>query len=159
MIPSAGGDEDGALPDRQAESAGAARPRLLLVDDEPAVGRMLSGAALECGFEPILCTSAESFRNQYDAVAPQVVLLDLSLPGGDGIELLRFLAERRSSATIFIVSGCDGRVVEAAARFGAALGLRIGGSLTKPITVAQLADALTDPDTGTMGGTDELCFG
>jgi len=134
-------------------------PRVLVVDDEPRVGRALAYAAEACGFEAALAISADTFRAQYERASPDVVLLDLSLPGGDGIELLRFLAERRSSATIFIVSGCDGRVVEAAARFGAALGLRIGGSLTKPITVAQLADALTDPDTGTMGGTDELCFG
>jgi DNA-binding response OmpR family regulator len=121
---------------------GPARPRLLVVDDEPLVGRMLSHAASECGFEPALAADMAGFRREYEAATPEVVLLDLSLRGGDGVELMRFLAEKKSKALVLIVSGFDQRVVEAAERLGKALGLRVGGCLTKPIFVKELADAI-----------------
>lgn len=122
------------------------RPRLLLVDDEPLVGRMLSHAASECGYDPAVAADMAAFRREYEATEPEVVLLDLSLRGGDGIELMRFLAEKKSRALVLIVSGFDQRVIEAAERLGRALGLRIGGFLTKPIFVKQLADAIRAGD-------------
>jgi DNA-binding response OmpR family regulator len=125
-----------------AARASAPRPRLLVVDDEPAVGRAMVYAARECGFDTSLAISAAGFRAEYEASPPDVVLLDLSLPGSDGVELLRFLAERQARSLILIVSGFDRRVVEAAMRLGSALGLRMGGCLTKPVTVRDLAEAL-----------------
>ena len=142
----------------------ASRPKLLLVDDEPAVGRMLFHAAEECGYRATMASTAGAFRCQYEAEEPDVILLDLSLPGGDGIELLRFLAERNCRCPILIVSGHDRRVVEAAKRLGTALGLRMGGCLTKPVRVHELAEALGqsqhDQDREEGEGDDRhVCFG
>jgi DNA-binding response OmpR family regulator len=116
--------------------------KLLLVDDEPTVGRMMCHAAQECGYDAAAAMTAASFRRHHEEDAPDIVLLDLSLPGGDGIELLRFLAEKKSKAIILIVSGFDRRVLEAARRLGEALGLRMGGCLTKPVFVNQLGEAI-----------------
>jgi DNA-binding response OmpR family regulator len=139
------------------------RPKLLLVDDEPTVGRMLFHAAEECGYRAIFASNAAAFRCQYEAENPAVLLLDLSLPGGDGIELLRFLAERNCRSPILIVSGHDRRVVESAKRLGVALGLRMGGCLTKPVRVHELAQALerSHQDSREEGGGDDrhICFG
>ena len=140
----------------------ASRPKLLLVDDEPAVGRMLFHAAEECGYRAIVASNAAAFRCQYESEDPAVILLDLSLPGGDGIELLRFLAERDCRSTILIVSGYDRRVVEAAKRLGVALGLNMGGCLTKPVRVQELADALEEAQqVGEEGEGDDrhICLG
>ena len=116
---------------RNGEGAGGGfvpcAARLLVVDDEPLVGRAISHAAEACGFEAALAISAEAFREQYASEEPDVVLLDLSLPGGDGVELLRVLAEQGSRSLILIVSGFDARVVAAAMRLGSAMGLRMGG--------------------------------
>jgi CheY-like chemotaxis protein len=117
-------------------------PSLLVVDDEPVVGRMLAHVADECGYRARIAINAPAFRGQYEAEAPEIVLLDLSLPGGDGIELLRFLAEKTSQAIVFIVSGHDRRVLESARRLGEALGLRMGGTLTKPVFVGDLDRAI-----------------
>jgi DNA-binding response OmpR family regulator len=118
------------------------RPRLLVVDDEPLIGRFMAHAADECGCEAIVAISAASFRSHYEAEPPDLVLLDLSLPGGDGIELLRYLAQRRSEAIVLIASGFDRRVVESARRLGEALGLRMGDCLNKPVRVAELDAAI-----------------
>lgn len=118
------------------------RPRLLLVDDDLRLGRSMADIARECGYDTSVAISAGGFRAAYETEAPSVVLLDLSLPGGDGVELLRFLAEKQSRSLILIVSGFDKRVVEAASRLGEELGLTMGECLTKPIPVHQLKEAI-----------------
>lgn len=135
--------------------------RILVVDDEPRVARVIAHAAEACGCQAARAGSAAAFRALYDRDRPDVVLLDLSLPGGDGIELLRFLAERRAKCAIIIVSGFDGRVVEAAVRFGTALGLRMAGALTKPVTVRELEGALAAAASAMAvpGGGRDLCLG
>jgi DNA-binding response OmpR family regulator len=133
---------------------------ILIVDDEPAVGRMIAHAAQACGCTAAMAISAEAFRAQYARELPDVILLDLSLPGGDGIELLRMLGDRRAEALIIIVSGFDSRVIDAAHRLGVALGLRMGVCLSKPFTVRHLADALASgAKRAAPGDHDELCTG
>ena len=125
-----------------AASAGPRRPRLLLIDDEPLVGRFIAHAAEECGYEAIVTISAESFRARYAAADPDVVAVDLALPGCDGVELLRFLAGQKCRARVLIVSGFDPRVLESALHLGEAMGLDMAGTLTKPVRLQALADAL-----------------
>jgi ActR/RegA family two-component response regulator len=120
------------------DAARASRRRLLLVDDDLSVAKFLAHAAEECGLEAVITVSAESFRSQYQALVPEVVVLDLALPGSDGVELLRFLAEARSRARIMLVSGFDERVLEAAMRLGAAMGLRMASPLHKPVRLNRL---------------------
>lgn len=133
--------------------------KLLVVDDEPAVARFLAHAAYECGWEASICLSAASFRYDYEAGAHEAVLLDLSLPGGDGIELLKHLAGCGSRALIIVVSGLDHRILDAAMRLGLALGLDMGPPLTKPVMVGQLEEALAHAARIRKGAGDELCFG
>jgi DNA-binding response OmpR family regulator len=118
------------------------RPRLLLIDDEPSVARFLAHAAEENGFEAKITISAENFCKAYEEEEPDVIAVDLAMPGGDGIELLRYLAERKSEAIVVIVSGFDSRVLEAAMRLGEGLGLRMAGPLHKPMRVADLMEAI-----------------
>jgi DNA-binding response OmpR family regulator len=137
--------DDPLLPDppsRPLLRKPGARRRLLLIDDELSVARFIAHAAEECGFEAIITVSAESFRSQYVACDPDVVVLDLALPRSDGIELLRFLAEEKSRALVLPISGFDERVLEAAMRLGTALGLRMTGPLQKPVRLQQLIDAI-----------------
>lgn len=123
-------------------SAGDARPVLLLVDDEPLVGRFIAHAAEECGYQAIATTGIEGFRRAFRSEHPDAVAVDLGLPGADGIEILRFLAMEKCSAPVIIVSGHDRRVLESSVRYGEALGLNMAGHLTKPMRVAALAALL-----------------
>lgn len=108
------------------------RPRLLLIDDEPQLAAFVASAAKMCGFDPITTDRDEDFRARLIDDAPQMVALDLGMPGMDGVELLRFLADRSYAGPVLIISGFDRRVLESAFRLGEALGLRMVGPLEKP---------------------------
>lgn len=119
------------------------RPRqLLLIDDEPAFGRFVAHAAETAGFTAHVTISAEPFKSKFREIGPDVVALDLAMPGSDGVELLRFLAEEGCSAPIIIVSGFDRRVLESSIRLGEALGLNMIGQLTKPVRLHELTELL-----------------
>jgi DNA-binding response OmpR family regulator len=114
------------------------QPRLLLIDDEPALAEFLANAARESGFDPVITAEDEQFRSEFVARRPEMVALDLGMPGMDGIELLRFLADHDYRSPVLIVSGFDRRVLESAFRLGEALGLRMAGPLEKPVRLEEL---------------------
>ena len=118
------------------------QPLLLLIDDEPCVGRFLAHAAEECGYRALATMNSDSFRREYRLLRPDAIAVDLAMPGGDGIELLRFLAEEQCSAPVLIVSGFDRRVLESAIRLGEALGLNMVGPLAKPVRLDELENLL-----------------
>ena len=108
------------------------RPRLLLIDDEPQLAAFVANAARMCGFDPITTDRDDDFRARYADDRPEMVALDLGMPGMDGIELLRFLADHGFGGPVLIISGFDRRVLESAFRLGEALGLKMVGPLEKP---------------------------
>ena len=119
------------------------QPRLLLIDDEPALAEFLANAARESGFEPVVTSEDWQFREEFLGERPDMVALDLGMPGMDGIELLRFLADQNYQAPVLIVSGFDRRVLESAFRLGEALGLTMAGPLEKPVRLERLEAMLT----------------
>ena len=64
------------------------------------------------------------------------------MPHEDGVELLRFLSDAGCSAVILIISGSDTRVLQAARNLGEARGLRMAGTLAKPLRAEDLRSAL-----------------
>jgi DNA-binding response OmpR family regulator len=119
------------------------QPRLLLIDDEPALADFLASAAQESGFDPLITARDDEFREAFLASRPEMVALDLGMPGMDGVELLRFLAEQDYRAPVLIVSGFDRRVLESAFRLGEALGLNMVGPVEKPVRFEVLEQMLS----------------
>ena len=117
------------------------QPRLLIIDDEPALAEFVASAARECGYDPVLTSDDSGFRDCYRELRPDLVALDLGMPV-DGIELLRFLAEESFEGPILIISGFDRRVLESAFRLGEALGLTMAGPIAKPARLEELEDLL-----------------
>ena len=118
------------------------RPRLLLIDDEPALAEYLANAAKACGFEPIVTARDDEFRDAFVAHRPEMVALDLGMPGMDGVELTRFLADQDYRGPVLIVSGFDRRVLDSAFRLGEALGLNMAGPVEKPVRFDVLEELL-----------------
>ena len=119
-------------------------PRLLVIDDEPALADFVAQVAEECGFVPILTADDQEFRDAVRQERPDMVALDLGMPGMDGVELLRFLAEEDIRAPVLIISGFDRRVLESAFRLGEALGLHMIGPLEKPVRFQELERVLKE---------------
>ena len=117
------------------------QPRLLLIDDEPALAEYLANAARNSGFEPIITERDDEFREVFLATKPEMVALDLGMPV-DGVELTRFLAEHDYRGPVLIVSGFDRRVLESAFRLGEALGLKMAGPIEKPVRLEVLEELL-----------------
>lgn len=114
------------------------RPRLLLIDDEPALAAFVANAAGLSGYSAQVATDYVEFREKFLENRPNMVALDLGMPGMDGVELLRFLAEKGYASPVLIISGFDRRVLESAFRLGQALGLSMAGPLEKPVRLEEL---------------------
>lgn len=117
-------------------------PRLLLVDDEPVLAEFVAHAARDCGFDPVLTTDDSEFRDSFLEDRPDLVALDLGMPGMDGVQLLRFLSEQGYEAPVIIISGFDRRVLDSAFRLGEAIGLTMAGPLEKPVRYEELQELL-----------------
>ena len=118
------------------------RPRLLLIDDEPQLAAFVANAAKMCGFDPIATDRDRDFRDRFVEQRPEMVALDLGMPGMDGVELLRFLSDQRFTGPVLIISGFDRRVLESAYRLGEALDLKMVGPLEKPARLDALETIL-----------------
>ena len=120
-----------------------AQPRLLLIDDEPTLAEFLASAARESGFDSVIAVNDEEFRSEFLSQRPDMVALDLGMPGMDGVELIRFLAGHDFEAPVLIVSGFDRRILESAFRLGEALGLTMVGPVEKPVRFEVLQEMLS----------------
>jgi DNA-binding response OmpR family regulator len=115
---------------------------LLVIDDDRMAGRFITHAAEECGFKASRTTSAETFSQSLREQMPDAVAVDLCVPGADGIEIIRLLAEEKYRGPVIIVSGLDQRILDAALRLGEAMGLNMAEPLAKPFRLEELADRL-----------------
>ena len=60
------------------------------------------------------------------------------MPGTDGVELLRLLADHVKDTKLCLISGSDSRVLNSARRLGSAHGLNVVAALEKPIDISAL---------------------
>jgi len=65
------------------------RPRILIVEDEPAIAELIAVNLRHNGFDPVWAEDGESAQRELDAVLPDAILLDWMLPGHTGITLAR----------------------------------------------------------------------
>ncbi|HUL83523.1 MAG TPA: EAL domain-containing response regulator [Gammaproteobacteria bacterium] len=112
--------------------------RLLVVDDEPGIVELITAAAHRFDYAVASAGTAADFLGLVDSFRPSLVVLDLHLPDGDGVELLRMLVARGFKAPILLMSGVDERVLAAAYELGLAQGLTMYGALAKPVHLPDL---------------------
>lgn len=65
------------------------RPRILVVEDEPAIAELIAVNLRHGGFEPICAADGATAQNALDAVLPDAILLDWMLPDVSGLRLAR----------------------------------------------------------------------
>ncbi len=118
-------------------TSGPRAPTVFLVDDDQPVLKAQARLLREHGFQTALFESAEDFLAQRDASAPGCLLLDINLPGLDGLALQRRLAEVGQSLPIVFLTG-NGDIPKSvqAIKAGAV------DFLTKPVAGASLLAAV-----------------
>ncbi len=80
--------------------------RILIVDDEESIRRSLGGILSDEGFETAVAANGESALTAIGRDgAPDLVLLDIAMPGRDGVEILAELRERWPELPVLMMSG------------------------------------------------------
>lgn len=116
----------------------ASANRLLIVEDDPDVAALIALVADDMGFETTVADPLPRVIDIYRACEPDLILLDLMMPGADGVQVLRALANERCDASIVLLSAVEPRVLDATSRIAESLGLRLRETLRKPVAVDDL---------------------
>ena len=111
--------------------------RLLLVEDTASLSMVYQSVLARAGHEVVCAFSLAEARAHFETARPQVVLLDLQLPDGDGLELLQTLRRDAPNSRVIVITanGSINRAVQA---------MRAGAFdfLVKPFDEARLLSAV-----------------
>ena len=109
-----GGESSRSLPE------GREGARILVVDDDPQTLRFVRDALLEAGYLPLVTGDPQELPRLLQTDKPRLVLLDLMLPGTDGIELMGQIPELADLPVIFISGYRRDETIARALELGAA---------------------------------------
>ena len=130
--------------------------QIVVVDDEPFLLKLMRGMLNRMQFENVQCfESGEAALAELDAgtLDPHAILLDINMPGMDGVEFVRQLAARNYRGGLVLVSGEDESMLRATTMLARVRGLSIAGSLRKPPAPDQLEGLIEQCiDFSTRGG-------
>ena len=65
------------------------QPRILVVEDEPAIAELIAVNLRHNGFTPVWAEDGDAAQREIDAILPDAILLDWMLPGQTGVQLAR----------------------------------------------------------------------
>ena len=111
---------------------GREQTRILVVDDDPEMLRYVRDALAEAGYTPVVTGEAEELAGLLRKHRPALVLLDLMLPGTDGLELMQRVPKLADLPVIFISAYGRDETIARALEAGAA------DYLVKPFSAAEL---------------------
>ena len=109
-----------APPSPRSSRRGTGQVRVLAVDDDPQALRYVRDSLARLGYTPIVTTDPEEAVRLVEEEKPHLVLLDLMLPGIDGIELMQQIVEIAEVPVIFLSAYNQDRLVASAFDKGAA---------------------------------------
>jgi EAL domain-containing protein (putative c-di-GMP-specific phosphodiesterase class I) len=113
-------------------------PVLLAFDDDQEIVETICAIGVRAGFRTASSTGSDRLRELVETSNPDVVVLDLQMPGVDGVSALRYLADVDCRAKIFLVTGMDERTIASAEQYGLRRGLSVFGTLQKPFDPDEL---------------------
>ncbi len=119
-----------------------ATPTLLVVDDDAGMAKYIGEVAEVLGFAPRLAGSAKELMAMLDDCRPAGIVMDIVMPDIDGVELIQWLAKRKCTAPIVVISGYDKKYAEAVETIGTDMGAVVIGTLSKPFDIAELEACL-----------------
>lgn len=136
---------------------GARQQKLLVVDDEDGIAEIVGEIAQRAGFCSRYTSNPNEFPSLYSSDL-DVIIIDLVMPGVDGVELIRSLANKRYQGALILMSGLDPKVLQCARELALESGLTVAGHVSKPFRSSELTALLsqirprTAAATNTVGG-------
>ncbi len=116
---------------------------VLVVEDHGFQRRVALRLLEELGIGRVAAASdGQSALDALQVVPADVVLVDLDLPGMDGIEFIGHLAAQKRAGSIALTSALDPALLNTVQGMARAYGLRVLGVIEKPLTNVKLAEAL-----------------
>jgi len=117
-------------------------PVLAVLDDDQEIIDVICAVGVQAGFRTVTSTSTDNLPAFFATTHPDVVVLDLQMPGQDGISALRYMADTKLSTRVLLVTGMDERTIGAAEQYGLRRGLKVIGTLQKPFEPSELLQRL-----------------
>jgi DNA-binding response OmpR family regulator len=78
--------------------------KILIVEDDPTIGRFVELELAHAGHEVTRCTDGECALDVVDELAPDLILLDIMLPGADGVEVAKTIRARGMNMPILMLT-------------------------------------------------------
>ena len=135
-VPVSDAAPSGAIPKRGGAPGwqAAGEPiRVLAVDDDPHALKRVRDSLADHGYEPTVTGDPQQVASLIEEIDPHVVLLDLMLPGTDGIELMQNILAVRDTPVIFLSAYSRDELIAKAFEMGAA------DYIIKPFSPTELA--------------------
>lgn len=110
--------------------------KVLVVDDEQSVRELLASILEGSGHEVVQAPNGLAAMRLYDSEPIDVVLLDLVMPGQEGVETILELRERNADLPVIAISGAPVALLEFAVRHGASR------AFAKPFDAAEVLEAV-----------------
>jgi DNA-binding NarL/FixJ family response regulator len=85
----------------------------------------------------------DQFEKALGQIKPTIIILDIAMPGRDGVELIGHLAAGNYPGKIVVMSGSDPRYIQMSSTIATMRGLMVAGTLPKPFRKQQVMDLLT----------------
>jgi len=118
------------------------RPVALIVDDEEGIRHFVQHVAESVGLNTVLASGGDEALRVLKTLTPSIVVMDMQMPNGDGVQLIQGLAGLGVQSTVVILSGGDHRLLDVTNEIARQRGLKIGATLQKPIRFNELRDCL-----------------
>jgi len=119
-----------------------ATQKLFVLDDEPDFTEFVAEVAEGMAFDVSFTSNPLDFARRYSADI-DIIVLDLFMPILDGIEILRFLVDNDSPASLIFMSGKDKGVLHSAQELAFEQGMAVLGVLQKPFRASELEALLS----------------
>ena len=122
--------------------------RVLILDDEPDFLAFAQAAMAGEGHELTTLNDPRRLPDMMEDFAPTVIVLDIIMPGLDGIEIITWLAKTGFEGRIVLISGFNPQYIDVAEKLASGKGLSGIVALRKPISPDKLRRAVSGDYTG-----------